>query len=519
MYRRNWLDLSRKLVDITDMDFSFNGVQNYTGQQALAFFGEGVAITKTYPNPFIISMSGTILGGTVGYGIAFDPNGQITSINPSTLGSPNFTITPSDPTHNRWDLLVLRYNPRGDTLVPKPSDPLTSIDLNIHDDFTLAVIAGTPSASPAYPAKGANDIILAGLQVGSTITIGTSVVVDLGIRETAIRNGVELPVVKQETPSGLVNGSNTVFTLSQLPISPSSVIVIQDGLALLPSEFSVVSQTVTLTTAPAFGQTIYCFYVANSSNSINPIQMFQEVPTGAIDGTNTIFSLAHNPIDQNSTAVYLDGTFVPKSDWSLLQSFSSSSVVFSSAPAPGQTLSVVYFTNLYTQGFGTGVSSVTNAANVGTGADVFKALASGVLQFKTLAAGANVMIADDGSTLTISSTGGGGGGSGAYATFGTFASPTAVTASSGISLTTDQRQLRFIVSTGGMYNITANPQISIPGGLPIGAEITLVGTSDSNAVTFSDGTGLSLNGAWQANANSALTLVYDGSLLREISRR
>lgn len=63
----------------------------------------------------------------------------------------------------------------------------------------------------------------------------------------------------KETPSGTVNGSNVTFTLSQIPAENDAVEIYLDGLFV--TDYSLSGVTITMTTAPAFGQVIRAFYV------------------------------------------------------------------------------------------------------------------------------------------------------------------------------------------------------------------------------------------------------------------
>lgn len=107
--------------------------------------------------------------------------------------------------------------------------------------------------------------------------------------------------------------------------------------------------------------------------------------------------------------------------------------------------------------------------------------------------------------------------SGALIVSGTRASPNSITAAGGITATTSQRQLQFVQGSGGAVTVTASPQISA--GTTVGQELILEGRSDTNTVQFSDGNGLSLNGSMTLYANSALTLIWDGSVWTETNRR
>lgn len=67
---------------------------------------------------------------------------------------------------------------------------------------------------------------------------------------------------KAETPSGTVNGSNKVFTLSQLPLENDAVLVFLNGiLQTLTTDYTLSNQTLTFVTAPALGQSVRVQYV------------------------------------------------------------------------------------------------------------------------------------------------------------------------------------------------------------------------------------------------------------------
>lgn len=471
MNQRNWLDLSRKLVDRFDLNYTVTSMQEAIANAAQSFFGEGVLVSTVYPNPFVITLSNSVLGGSVGNGIAYDANGQLTSITSASSTSKSFVSPTADLFNTRYDLLCLQYVQSGDTLVPKPSDPITTIHLNLHDDFELVIVPGTPSGSPVYPSKGALQIILAGIQVPANSTLGTQCTVDLSIREQSFQGTAFYPVFAQERPSGLINGSNTVFALSQSAINNTSVLVRIDGVVQTQSvDYTISGQNITMAVAPALGQSIEVYYIVNSSSSQNPLSGYQEVPSGAIDGANLIFSLAGHPANQISTMVFIDGLASSITEWDLVQSQGTSQIVFGAGnqPSAGQSVYVFYLVNP-----------------------------------------ASVIIQTGG--------GGGGGGGGAFTVQGTIVSPALIAAASGVHPTSDQRQYWFVKSTGGSVPITATPQIQ-PGTI-IGQELYLRGVSATDFITLANGNGLSLNGTIELTDNGAIVLVWDGSYWNESARR
>jgi hypothetical protein len=468
MQTRNWTDLARKLVDQWDMDFSFRAVQASLGEYALNYFGFGILPTTLYPNPFPLTMSMVSLGGTVGSGIAFDPNGLVTRIDPASPTSKAFTITPAHATLARWDLLVLRYKSTGDTPVPKPSDPILTVNLNLHDDFVLAVIPGTPSATPAYPADGVLDIVLMGFKVPPAATIGTQVILDMSPQDVATNNLVEQPVFIQEVPTGVIDGTNTTFVCSNTPATVQSLLVIVDSAVLKAAQWSIVNGTITLATAPAPGQDVYVYYISKSVTSVNPLAAIQEVPSGTIDGTNDTFYLTGKPAAQAPTLAIVDGRIISADKWSLVQNATQFGIKFTAGniPKTGQDVYTFYLVNS--------------------------------------------------STIGAAPAGGGGGGGGAFNVAGSTSSPQVVDPTVGVTVTTSQRQLQFIRSTSGIVPVTANPQIS-PGTI-VGMELRLVGTSDTNAPVLATGNGVYLNGPITLKQNVVVDLYWNGSVWADSSR-
>lgn len=99
---------------------------------------------------------------------------------------------------------------------------------------------------------------------------------------------------------------------------------------------------------------------------------------------------------------------------------------------------------------------------------------------------------------------------------GTLGSPTAITAGGGISFSgSAYENYAFITGSGGPVTVTANPQIAAASS--VGQRLVLIG--GANAVTLAHGNGLDLNGSWVGAANSALTLMWDGTNWHEVSRR
>lgn len=86
---------------------------------------------------------------------------------------------------------------------------------------------------------------------------------------------------------------------------------------------------------------------------------------------------------------------------------------------------------------------------------------------------------------------------------GTYASPVAVTAASGIVNGGYSSEIQYVVGSPGAVNISANPQID--DGTIDGQVLELIGTHATNTVTLENGNGLVTNGD---------CILTDGSIIR-----
>jgi hypothetical protein len=78
-----------------------------------------------------------------------------------------------------------------------------------------------------------------------------------------VLSGASSITPKAETPTGLVNGSNLVYTITTTPIANEGVIVFLNGIAQYNGiDYTVSGTTITFTNAPASGSSIFVYYFA-----------------------------------------------------------------------------------------------------------------------------------------------------------------------------------------------------------------------------------------------------------------
>jgi len=128
------------------------------------------------------------------------------------------------------------------------------------------------------------------------------------------------------------NGQNTTFTLSTTPTSANQLFVYVDGIYQQASAYTLNSNIITLSEALDANAVLEVRVLANST----PAHINNQVDTFTGTGACTTFSLSSIPRDKNLTTVIVGGVPQLKSAYNI----SSSSLVFSGAPANGASIEV-----------------------------------------------------------------------------------------------------------------------------------------------------------------------------------
>jgi hypothetical protein len=150
--------------------------------------------------------------------------------------------------------------------------------------------------------------------------------------------------VDSETPGGTVNGTNTSFTLANSPSPATSFALYRNGLLQSPGvDYTLAGMTLTFLSAstPQTGDLLQASYrlpgSASASNFVDAA-----TPTGTINGTNLVFTLAYTPNPVASVKLYKNGLLLSQSgDYTV----SGTTITFASTattPQTGDTLVVSY---------------------------------------------------------------------------------------------------------------------------------------------------------------------------------
>ncbi len=156
-------------------------------------------------------------------------------------------------------------------------------------------------------------------------------------------------IIKNEVPAGTVNGSNAAFTVASAGKVTGTLEVYKNGIRLKGggADYTESSTGFTMVTAPASGTVLLVDYiVAGSLQSVGTNSIISnEVPTGAVDGSNTSFTTARAYI-ANSLEVWINGVYQKRGVDYTETTPGSGIFTMTTAPLSGEIILVAYQYNL-----------------------------------------------------------------------------------------------------------------------------------------------------------------------------
>jgi hypothetical protein len=150
-------------------------------------------------------------------------------------------------------------------------------------------------------------------------------------------------LVKGEVPSGTKDSSNVTFTLATAPITGSLQLYINGIRLKLTDDYTITGGTITMGTAPNSGDILLADYATSTGtfSTGSTSFVYNQTPTGTIDGSNTAFDTASNFV-AGSILVYLDGQLQkPGGSYDYVET-DSNTITFNTAPVLGSVLLVSY---------------------------------------------------------------------------------------------------------------------------------------------------------------------------------
>lgn len=267
-----------------------------------------VSAVVTAPSP---ATSGTTIVITTGHGSRFP--------DPSTDGAFNLIVSPASGMPDPSNTEIVRCTARsGDTLTVTRAQEGTTARTIVAGDYvklgvtkkTITDIQGYTISKTLVDAKG--DILTATADnTPARLAVGTNnqkLVADSG-QATGLKWADDFgsnSFIINETPSGLVNGSNAVFDTYQNYVA-NSLQVFRDGQLMkgAGNDYTETdSNTFTFTTAPATGTVLLVCYQTSANATANADTVDNKhAPAGDIVGTNDTQILTNKTL---STGVKLD---------------------------------------------------------------------------------------------------------------------------------------------------------------------------------------------------------------------
>ncbi len=127
-----------------------------------------------------------------------------------------------------------------------------------------------------------------------------------------------------------VDGSSTVFYLSQTVSDENDILVFIDGVFQAQDAYSIATTAgetaITFSAAPSSGRTITVYSVATAVSGSN-----LGISTMTGDGSDTTLTLTADPVHENNVQVYFDGVYQSKSNFTV----DGTTLTFSDAPPDG----------------------------------------------------------------------------------------------------------------------------------------------------------------------------------------
>jgi hypothetical protein len=156
--------------------------------------------------------------------------------------------------------------------------------------------------------------------------------------------GTTANFVDDETPSGSIDGTNAVFTLSKTPAAATDVALFRNGvLQTLGTDYTLSGTTITFSSneTPQTGDELVAYYrIAGAGATASFVDA--ETPAGAINGKNISFSVANTPTPAVSLKLFKNGTLLAQNvDYTLANktiTFASTAIT----PTSGDSLSASY---------------------------------------------------------------------------------------------------------------------------------------------------------------------------------
>lgn len=158
---------------------------------------------------------------------------------------------------------------------------------------------------------------------------------------------ISYEIITRERATGDIDGVNTEFTLENSPTAGTEEVFLNGVLQVegVSGNYTISGNTITFNTPPVNGVSGSTIFVNYMIGVVPETFITREVPSGAIDGDNTEFTLAYTPVS-GSDEVYLNGQLmqegVSETPNPTLYTIAGTLITISVAPALNSSIVVSY---------------------------------------------------------------------------------------------------------------------------------------------------------------------------------
>lgn len=235
--------------------------------------------------------------------------------------------------------------------VPPSSTPLTLSQVR-QPAGTGAGSTGTGSSGTGSTGTGTGSTITLPLPItqvsglsAALATINSSIdTLSTAVKNIPTTSVTGVAFVDAEVPSGAINGTNGVFSLSQTPSPASSLQLYLNGLELTAGlDFTMTANTVAFASnaIPQVGDALTAYYRVPGTDTATQFTD-GETPSGTIGGANVTFTLATAPSPAASLRLYKNGVLLQQGPDYILNSTTITFSSAASAPQAGDVLTAGY---------------------------------------------------------------------------------------------------------------------------------------------------------------------------------
>lgn len=149
-----------------------------------------------------------------------------------------------------------------------------------------------------------------------------------------------------ETPGGLTDGINFIFTLSNIPSPATSLMFFVNGVLQkqgATSDYVISGNTITMNYVPNAGSNLSAIYQYYPVPLVGTSTAWMEMPAGDVDGVNMVFTISNTPVPSTGLMFFVNGV-LQRQDTLTSYDYSTSgtSIIMNYAPSSGSNLTATY---------------------------------------------------------------------------------------------------------------------------------------------------------------------------------